>query len=510
MTVTSGSERRSRRQARGPRHRHHRRLRGQRPQGHPAHPRRGAARDPDPPILRSPPAGPGRGVSPVPGGDHGRGERARNAQARRVLHHHRLCRHGGQDPAHFGGVGQGAAGRHGDAADQPPPGLPDLRQGRGVPTAEPGDEQRPGRSRGSRATSARFPSRSTFPRRCCSTGSAACCAPAAPVFPTRSRETRLSRCSSAVPSSRSASIPSSHSSRTSRGTPIQICPVGALTGAAYRFRARPFDLVSSPGVCEHCASGCAIRTDHRRGKVLRRLAGDDPQVNEEWNCDKGRWAFQYATAQDRLTTPLVRDEQTGELVAASWPEALELAARGLAAARDGRGAAVLVGGRVTHEDAYAYAKFARVALRTNDVDFRARPHSAEEEAFLGVVSSPGGARRSPTPTSRPPRWSCSPGWRPRRSRRSSSCGCARPPASAGWRCFGLAPFATRGLDKTLGRLIPTAPGDEAAVLAARISGHQPRQPACGRRGARGGRARRHRGGRARGRPAPYGRRDPSR
>jgi len=69
------------------------------------------------------------------------------------------------------------------------------------------------------------------------------------------------------------------------GNTVQICPVGALTGAAYRFRARPFDLVSSPSVCEHCASGCAQRTDHRRAVVLRRLAGDDPAVNEEWNCD---------------------------------------------------------------------------------------------------------------------------------------------------------------------------------------------------------------------------------
>ena len=91
------------------------------------------------------------------------------------------------------------------------------------------------------------------------------------------------------------------------GNTVQICPVGALTGAQYRFRARPFDLVSTPSVCEHCAAGCAQRTDHRRGKVLRRLAGDDPAVNEEWNCDKGRWGFQYATAADRLTTPLVRD-----------------------------------------------------------------------------------------------------------------------------------------------------------------------------------------------------------
>ncbi|RJK93409.1 NADH-quinone oxidoreductase subunit G [Vallicoccus soli] len=172
------------------------------------------------------------------------------------------------------------------------------------------------------------------------------------------------------------------------GNTIQICPVGALTSAAYRFRARPFDLVSSPSVCEHCASGCALRTDHRRGTVVRRLAGDDPQVNEEWNCDKGRFAFRYAdtTAAGgrRLTTPLVRDED-GELVPTSWPDALATAAEGLRRARAAGGVGVLAGGRLTVEDAYAYAKLARVALGTNDVDFRARPHSAEEADVLGAV-----------------------------------------------------------------------------------------------------------------------------
>ena len=163
------------------------------------------------------------------------------------------------------------------------------------------------------------------------------------------------------------------------GNTVQICPVGALTGAAYRFRARPFDLVSTPSACEHCASGCDMRTDVRRGKTLRRLAGDDPTVNEEWNCDKGRWAFKYVTSVDRLTTPLVRNA-SGELVAASWPEALAAAAKGLKAAK----AAVLVGGRATHEDAYGYSKFARVALGTNDIDFRSRVSSDEEREFLAA------------------------------------------------------------------------------------------------------------------------------
>ncbi|MBU1801989.1 MAG: (2Fe-2S)-binding protein, partial [Actinobacteria bacterium] len=69
------------------------------------------------------------------------------------------------------------------------------------------------------------------------------------------------------------------------GNTIQICPVGALTSESYRFRSRPFDLVSSPAVAEHDACGSAIRVDHRRGKVMRRLAGNDPEVNEEWITD---------------------------------------------------------------------------------------------------------------------------------------------------------------------------------------------------------------------------------
>jgi NADH-quinone oxidoreductase subunit G len=122
-----------------------------------------------------------------------------------------------------------------------------------------------------------------------------------------------------------------------------------------------------------------MRTDVRRGKTLRRLAGDDAAVNEEWNCDKGRWAFKYVTSTDRLTQPLVRNSD-GILVEASWPEALAAAAAGL----KGKRAAVLTGGRVTTEDAYGYSKFARIALKTNDIDFRARVSGAEEGHFLAA------------------------------------------------------------------------------------------------------------------------------
>ncbi len=244
------------------------------------------------------------------------------------------------------------------------------------------------------------------------------------------------------------------------GNTVQICPVGALTGTAYRFRARPFDLVSSPSVCEHCASGCAQRSDHRRGKVLRRLAGDDPEVNEEWNCDKGRWAFTYASQPDRIDTPLIRDSD-GSLVEASWSQALTAAADGLASAR-GR-AGVLVGGRVTWEDAYAYAKFARIALRTNDIDFRARPHSTEEAEFLAarVAGQPvtvSYAELESAPVV------LLVGFEPEDEspivflRLRKAANKHRLPV------YAIAPFASRGLTRMSGRVLPTVPGAEASAL----------------------------------------------
>ncbi|MFW6598244.1 NADH-quinone oxidoreductase subunit G [Propionibacteriaceae bacterium Y2011] len=169
------------------------------------------------------------------------------------------------------------------------------------------------------------------------------------------------------------------------GNTIQICPVGALTSAEYRFRSRPFDLVSTPAVGEHDACGAAIRVDHRRGRVMRRMSGDDPAVNEEWITDRDRFAFRSTRGDDRLTTPLVREAATaagepGVLRPASWPEAIDVAVAGLQ--RAGTDVGVLTGGRLTLENAYGYGKFARTVLGTNSIDFRSRPSSAEEAEFL--------------------------------------------------------------------------------------------------------------------------------
>jgi NADH-quinone oxidoreductase subunit G len=250
------------------------------------------------------------------------------------------------------------------------------------------------------------------------------------------------------------------------GNTVQICPVGALTGAAYRFRARPFDLVSTPSVCEHCAAGCRQRTDHRRGVVTRRLAGNAPDVNEEWNCDKGRWAFTYATQPDRLSGPLVRGED-GALAPASWPEAFAAAARGLAAAH-GR-AGVLTGGRLTAEDAYAYAKFARVALGTNNVDMRARAHSAEEAEFLATRVAGRSLEVSYADLERAPAVLLA-GFEPDDESPIVFLRLRKAARRHGLAVYAIAPLASRGLGRMSGTLLPTLPGAEATALGRLISG----------------------------------------
>lgn len=253
------------------------------------------------------------------------------------------------------------------------------------------------------------------------------------------------------------------------GNTVQICPVGALTSAAYRFRSRPFDLVSTPGIAEHDSNGAAIRVDHRRGVVLRRMAGDDPTVNEEWVSDKDRFAFPWQGLADRLTTPLVRergeDGSRGELRPASWPEALEVAAAGLAAARARGGVGVLPGGRLTIEDSYAWSKFARVVLGTNDVDHRARSHSSEEEAFLAHHVAGRTMQVTFADLEKAP---------------ATLLVALEPEDEAGIvflrlrkgvmasrnRVLSVAPFASRGLERLDGTLLQAAPGTEAEVLDA--------------------------------------------
>ncbi len=155
------------------------------------------------------------------------------------------------------------------------------------------------------------------------------------------------------------------------GNTVQICPVGALTATTYRFSARPFDTKREDSICTLCASGCNIQVQTRRGEVVRQVARDNLEVNEEWLCDKGRFAFAFHDSTARVATPLLRDRG---LEPVSFAEAFGAIGSAL---RGGSGrAAFLAGGRLADEDAYALSKFARTVAMTNDVD--ARPVGATE------------------------------------------------------------------------------------------------------------------------------------
>ena len=267
------------------------------------------------------------------------------------------------------------------------------------------------------------------------------------------------------------------------GNTIQICPVGALTSSAYRFRSRPFDLVSVPSIAEHDACGSAIRVDYRRGQVMRRLAGDDPEVNEEWITDKDRFAFSYGRGADRLTRPLVRDldeDGTSVLRPASWPEAIDVAVRGLQAAMNppidpdapeavvaaspGSRVGVLTGGRLTLEDAYAYAKFARAVLGTNNIDFRSRPHSQEEAEFLAHAVAGTGLGVTYADLEQADRVLLV-AFEPEEEAGAIFLRLRKAVRKKGLPVATLAPYLSNGNHKLDATLIATAPGAEASALA---------------------------------------------
>ena len=153
------------------------------------------------------------------------------------------------------------------------------------------------------------------------------------------------------------------------GNTVQICPVGALTAKPYRFRARPWDLTAVETSCTTCSMHCRGALESSSNRLVRLLGIDSEPLNHGWLCDKGRFGHDAVNHEDRVRHPMVA--RNGELVACSWPEALDAAADGLRSALGKGGAssvALLGGARGTNEDAYVWARFAKGVLRTDNVD----------------------------------------------------------------------------------------------------------------------------------------------
>jgi NADH-quinone oxidoreductase chain G len=166
-------------------------------------------------------------------------------------------------------------------------------------------------------------------------------------------------------------FPESELDAYTSGNIIDMCPVGALTNRLSRFQFRPWRLEHTDSICTHCGMGCNLRIDPRDGRVRRNVARTNMAVNDEWICDKGRFANGFVFSDQRLTSPLARID--GELQPVSWTDALERVVAGLKAvvAKDGPGAVGGIGSaKLSNEANYLLGKFMRSLVGTNNVDFR--------------------------------------------------------------------------------------------------------------------------------------------
>ncbi|HPL30453.1 MAG TPA: NADH-quinone oxidoreductase subunit NuoG, partial [Anaerolineae bacterium] len=155
------------------------------------------------------------------------------------------------------------------------------------------------------------------------------------------------------------------------GNVVDLCPVGAMTDRAFRFKGRTWELKRYDSTCALCPVGCRLTAEAREGRILRMRGREAPEVNNGWLCDVGRQGFAYADSPERLRRPLVR--KGGELVPATWDEALQAMAAGLKGVLEAAGphAVAAVGSpRLSNEAAYLLSKFVRAAVGTNNVDSR--------------------------------------------------------------------------------------------------------------------------------------------
>ncbi len=151
------------------------------------------------------------------------------------------------------------------------------------------------------------------------------------------------------------------------GACIDICPVGALTSGAYRYKTRPWEMEHVGTVCTHCSNGCKTTLGVRNGRIIRANNRDRSGVNGEFLCIKGRYGFDFYDHPDRLTTPLVR--QGGELKPVSWAQALAVVAKRFTEIRARNGKFAVIGSNhTTNEENYQLQKFARQVLRTSNID----------------------------------------------------------------------------------------------------------------------------------------------
>jgi NADH-quinone oxidoreductase subunit G len=174
------------------------------------------------------------------------------------------------------------------------------------------------------------------------------------------------------------------------GMCIDACPVGALTSGTYRYKTRPWEMNHVSTVCTHCGDGCkttlGVRSTSDGSEIVRGDNRDKSGINGDFLCNKGRYAFDFANNEDRITQPLVR-QPNGEFKPVSWEVALDHVGKKFRELRDTRGGksiGVIGSNRTTNEEAYLLQKFARTVLGTNNIDHhRTADYVAFAQALAG-------------------------------------------------------------------------------------------------------------------------------
>ena len=181
------------------------------------------------------------------------------------------------------------------------------------------------------------------------------------------------------------------------GMCIDACPVGALTSGTYRYKTRPWEMNHVATICTHCGDGCkttlGVRAVSEGAQIVRGDNRDKSGMNGDFLCNKGRYAFDFANHDDRITQPLVRNAE-GKLTAVSWESAFETVGRKLKELRDTKGGesiGVIGSNRLTNEESYLLQKFARTVLQTNNIDHH---RTADHVAFAQALSGHAGKTAS--------------------------------------------------------------------------------------------------------------------
>jgi len=155
------------------------------------------------------------------------------------------------------------------------------------------------------------------------------------------------------------------------GNLVEICPVGALTNTDWRYKIRVWKTKTAESICQYCADGCNLRLWTGHNHIYRATSRRNDDIDEGWICNVGRYGYQVANPDGRLTTPLVKKGDSQ--VPVSWEEAIGLIVRKFKEIKDQKGG-VCIGGLISpmldSNSLYVFSKFFRTVLNSNNVDFR--------------------------------------------------------------------------------------------------------------------------------------------